>query len=123
MLIIAALLCFAIGVAHSYLGERYILERLLRKTQIPHLFGSDLFTKRTLRFAWHLTTIAWWGLGYLVWAASQEEPNLRLIILWTVGLVFFTSGAIALVASRGKHLSWVVFWAIAALTLFAGTSS
>lgn len=123
MLIFAAVLCFAIGFIHSYLGERYILVRLFRKAQIPHIFGSDVFTKRTLRFAWHLTTIAWWGFGYLAWAVSRESMDLRLVILLTVGAVFFVSGTLALVASRGKHLSWIVFLTIAALVIFAGLSS
>jgi hypothetical protein len=54
-------MCFAIGLAHSVLGERYILMRLFRHTDLPKLFGGTEFTIRALRFAWHLTTIAWWG--------------------------------------------------------------
>ncbi|MBA7630226.1 MAG: hypothetical protein GH143_08270 [Calditrichaeota bacterium] len=49
-LIVGAVLTFAIGLAHSYLGERYILIRLFRRSNLPQLFGSDDFTKRTLRF-------------------------------------------------------------------------
>jgi len=41
----AAVLALAIGLAHSWLGERYILIRLFRRQNIPHLFGSDDFTK------------------------------------------------------------------------------
>ena len=51
--------------AHSYLGERYIMVRLLRRDDLPKLFGGVDFTKRTLRFAWHLTSIAWVGLAWL----------------------------------------------------------
>ena len=54
----AALLGFLLGVAHSVLGERYILTRLFRRENLPTLFGGTEFTTRTLRFAWHLTTIA-----------------------------------------------------------------
>ncbi|MBA3657097.1 MAG: hypothetical protein H0W69_07085, partial [Gemmatimonadaceae bacterium] len=46
-LLIAALLTVVVGLAHSYLGERYILLRLFRRDDLPHLFGSDVFTKRT----------------------------------------------------------------------------
>jgi len=53
----AALLIPALGAAHSVLGERYILIRLFRRSDLPKLFGSDTFTRRTLRFAWHLTTV------------------------------------------------------------------
>lgn len=119
MLVLAAALCFAIGLVHSVLGERYILVRLFRGSRIPHLFGSDLFTRRTLRFAWHLTTVAWWGLGVLVWGLSREPADARQLIVDTVIVVFAISGAMALVGSRGKHLSWVVFWVIAGLVYMA----
>jgi hypothetical protein len=123
MLAIAAGLCVAIGLVHSILGERFILTRLFRGSQIPPLFGSDFFTRRTLRFAWHLTTIAWLGLGYLVWAFSRAPADPEIVVLGTVFTVFFVSGAVALLASKGKHLSWIVFWAIAGLVLAARTGS
>ena len=123
MLAIAAVLCVGIGLVHSLLGERYILVRLFRGARIPHLFGSDVFAKRTLRFAWHLTTIAWWGLGYLLWAVSHQTADPVNVVLVTVFTVFFVSGAVALVGSRGRHLSWVVFWAIAGLVYAASTGS
>ncbi len=77
-LTIGAVLAFGIGLAHSYLGERYILIRLFKRGNLPHLFGSDDFTRRTLRFVWHVTTIAWWGLGavMVVYAAGQiDQPG------------------------------------------------
>ncbi|MEN8007687.1 MAG: hypothetical protein ABFS42_11770 [Candidatus Krumholzibacteriota bacterium] len=123
VLLTAAILCFAIGVVHSYLGERFILIRLFRSSRIPHLFGSDFFTKRTLRFAWHLTTVAWWGLGFLVWSVSRETADPARVVLLTVGAVFFLSGAMALAASKGKHLSWIVFWSIAGLVYYTVFSS
>ncbi len=61
LLYIGALLAIGIGIAHSYLGERYILIRLFRRDDLPKLFGGPEFTIQTLRFAWHLTTIAWWA--------------------------------------------------------------
>ncbi len=51
LLVAAALLAAGVGAAHSYLGERYILTRLFRRQDLPKLFGSDWFTRRTLRFA------------------------------------------------------------------------
>jgi hypothetical protein len=120
---VAAILCLGIGLIHSVLGERYILVRLFRQTTIPRLFGGDFFTRRTLRFAWHLTTVAWWGLGYLVWVVPRQPANLGHTVLATVGTVFFLSGALALVASKGKHLSWIVFFAIAGLALYVRANS
>lgn len=50
-LYLAAFLAAALGLAHSLLGERYILIRLFRRENLPKLFGSTAFTQRTLRFA------------------------------------------------------------------------
>ena len=123
MLAFAAALCFIIGSIHSYLGERYILIRLFRKSTLPPIFGSDVFTRRTLRFAWHLTTVAWWGFGCLLLVVSYESYDLRSMVLLVVWGVFFINGAIVLIASKGIHMSWVVFWTIAALVAFVGLSN
>jgi hypothetical protein len=120
MLVAAAILAFAIGVAHSWLGERYIITRLLRRKDLPKLLGSDLFTRRTLRFAWHLTTIAWWGFAaqMLVLSFPITLPASRSILM-CISLVFAASGAVSGVVSRGKHLSWIVFLAISVLCRLA----
>ena len=104
-LVAAAALAVGIGIAHSYLGERYILIRLFRRDNLPTIRGSDRFTKDTLRFAWHITTLAWWGMAAaLVWDPTRA-----------IALAFAASGVAALVGSRGRHYSWIVFGAIAAL--------
>lgn len=119
MLIIAAAMCIVIGIAHSYLGERYILIRLFRRTDLPTLFGDDWFTRRTLRFAWHLTSIAWWGFAALLLLANNPDANLRLWMLRLIAGVFGISGLLTLGASRGRHLAWIVFLAIAGLSMAA----
>jgi hypothetical protein len=53
--VVDATLLVAAGVTHSYLGERHILLRLFSLTNLAHLFCNDVFTKRTLRLAWHAT--------------------------------------------------------------------
>ena len=59
----------------------------------------------------------------MIWAMSRENTEPEKAIVNAVVTVFFVSGAMALVASRGKHLSWVVFWAIAGLVYLASTGS
>jgi hypothetical protein len=117
MLIAAALLVIAIGLIHSYLGERFILQRLFRQP-LPKLFGNDRFTKQTIRFVWHLLSVAWFGFAaviYLLDAGRASKSNMLIV----VGITFATTGLVALVASRGKHLSWIVFFAIASLCFIA----
>lgn len=120
-LLAAAALTVAVGVAHSWLGERYLVSRLLRRSDLPLLFGGDAFTRATIRFAWHLTTAAWLGLAavLLVLAgAPSGHPGVRQVGL-AVAAAFVASAALALAVTRGRHLSWLVFLAIAGLILLA----
>ena len=110
MLIFAVILIVLIGFAHSFLGERYILIRLFRRP-LPELFGSDEFTKNTLRFVWHITTVAWLGFGAILLQVHADLLS-RDNILGVVSAVSGISAVIALVVSRGRHLSWLVFSAI-----------
>jgi hypothetical protein len=116
-LITGAILAFGIAAAHSYLGERFILARLLRRTELPHLFGSDRFMRQTLRFAWHLTSIAWLGLAGVLISFSFDDPiRSRSVALQAISLTFLIHGLVTLLATRGRHLAWIVFLAIALAT-------
>ncbi|NNE70552.1 MAG: hypothetical protein HKN29_09355 [Rhodothermales bacterium] len=118
MLTIAAVLIGLTGVAHSYLGERFILIPLFRRP-LPKLFGDDVFTRQTLRFAWHVTTVTWWGIAALLLVnAEPAQTSLRIL-----SATAFVSFLVALVGSRGKHLSWVVFLAVAVLVWMAAGSA
>ena len=122
-LVIAAALAVAVGGAHSWLGERYIIVRLLRRSDLPTLFGDDSFTRHTIRFGWHLTTIAWWGFAALLIVLSGAFPAITVAkgVMAAIGLTFLASAVLALVVTRGRHLSWVVFLAISALCVVAMT--
>lgn len=118
-LLVAAALLVAIALVHSVLGERYILRRLFRRENLPRLFGSDWFTKQTLRFAWHITSIAWLGFAViLALNAAPAAPSPELVVE-VIAATFLITGVIAALASRGRHLSWVVFLSVAALALLA----
>jgi hypothetical protein len=138
MLYLAAILLFLLGLAHSLLGERYILMRLFRQNGLPKLFGGTRFTRRTLRFAWHLTTVAWWGLAALLGLLAQNRlgPNsdfqnsvfqnsalsnnsLEGSVLTVIGWTMLLSGLLPLFLTRGRHLSWVVLLLVGALALVA----
>lgn len=103
-----------LGLAHSVLGERYILRRLFRRP-LPPLFGSDAFTKRTLRFAWHALTVAWWGFAALMvlLARAPLDAGGRAALLVVAATLVATSAG-TFVVSRGRHWSWVVELAVAA---------
>ena len=118
LLVVGSFLLIFIGFVHSYLGEKYILIRLFRRDNLPKLLGSDWFTKRVLRFAWHLTTVAWWGFAAILYFLSNSSDNIRSEVLIIITVVFAISGIISLLYSRGKHLSWLFFFGIAGTSLF-----
>ena len=111
--LLAAILLVFLAVAHSYLGERYILMRLFRLEGLPKLFGGPAFTRQTLRFAWHLTSVAWVGFGGVL--VTLAFPASAWSQAQVIAITFGVSGVLALVGSRGRHLSGVVFFTIAAL--------
>lgn len=114
MLQLAAVLVVLLGIAHSILGERYILTRLFRR-ELPKLFGGSEFTRNTLRFAWHLTTLLAFALGAILWLLPSAPPPERLARV--LGWLLIASGALPLVFTRGRHLAWVVLFAAGGLCL------
>jgi hypothetical protein len=114
-LVVAAALILALGLVHSVLGERYIMVRLLRRTDLPRLFGSDTFTRRTLRFAWHLTTVVWFGIGAMLIQLARGAPLGAAELGGILAVTSAVSAVVALVGSRGRHPAWAVFLAIGAL--------
>jgi hypothetical protein len=115
LLLLAAALAVAVAAAHSYLGERYILVRLFGRADLPRLFGGTEFTRRTLRFAWHLTSVAWVGFAALLVVLAAPDGAPRRPLALCIAATFLASGLVTAVASRGRHLAWIVFLAIAAL--------
>jgi hypothetical protein len=115
-LYIAALLIFLTGLAHSVLGERYILTRLFRRDNLPVLFGSTTFTIQTLRFAWHITTVTWWGIAVMLLQVASGHSTV-INLTKTIGGTLIICGVLPLIMTRGKHLSWIVFLAAGALVL------
>lgn len=115
--LVAAFLAFSVGVAHSVLGERYILIRLFRRSDLPQLFGGTEFTTRTLRFAWYLTTIAWWSAAALFFALAQAPLTSNQVSV-ILGVMFALTALVTFLVSRGRHLAWPVFLAIAAIAFY-----
>ena len=111
----AVVLMAGLALVHSVLGERYILIRLFRRTDLPKLFGSDDFTKRTLRFAWHLTSVVWLGVAAAIfWLAAGDAAGALRVIAATA----LVSSVVAAVGSRLRHLSWIVFLVVGAAIWF-----
>ncbi len=115
-LALAAGLTVLLAAAHSILGERFILVRLLHQ-DLPHLFGSDAFTKRTLRFAWHAMSL--WGFALA--SVMVLDPGAAILVVLIV--TFVATALLTAIISRGQHLSWIVELVIAGLLTWAASTS
>lgn len=91
-------ICLAIlATAHSALGEREILGPLFRSSwEKP---APRWAMQRILRFAWHLTSIAWLGMAAAV---------LGLALNLAIAAIAIPSAVIIFFALRG-HLAWPLF--------------
>lgn len=114
---LAALLAFGVGIAHSVLGEKFILVRLFRRDDLPKLFGDATFTVRTLRFAWHITTVAWWGFAAMLALAARGTLTVSSA-MQVIAFTMLVHAAVILIASRGRHFAWPVFAAIGLIAWF-----
>jgi hypothetical protein len=115
-LAVAAALTFALGLAHSWLGEVRLIGPLLAPETRQGFLEKSAFARRILRFAWHLTTLAWCGIGAMLAALSLSRIDAGgKIALAAAAATFFLTGLVILASSRGRHFAWPVFFAIAAL--------
>ena len=118
-LMVAGILSVLIGIAHSYLGEKLVLRPLFRRGELPKLLGSSDFTRQTLRFTWHLTTVLLCGIGFVIIMLSLSPVAAHTAwILRVFATTFAVCSLISLGGARGKHFSWWVFLIIALLLWF-----
>lgn len=118
MLLVAAVLVAVIGVAHSILGEVYILRPLYRQTELPKLRGAE-FPLGTIRFAWHVTSLLLFGIA-VVLVQIATRMSLDAVII-TIGWTLLASSALPLIYSRGKHPSWILLISAGAVCLLSAS--
>jgi hypothetical protein len=114
-LLIAGLLAVFISAVHSWLGEKRLIGPLLA---LEHREGplARGFMRRLVRYAWHITSIAWTGMGLaLVVLARTPLDGSGRLVAGVIGATFLVMGVMTLMAGRGRHLAWLVFLAIAVL--------
>ena len=116
LLVAAAVLAF-IGAMHSYLGERHVLRPILALPNLPKLGGSRDYMESVLRFAWHLTSVAWWGTSatlVLLWR-GQGVAAIGGVLAATFALHGLT---ILLIKHGTRHPAWPLFLLTAAAIWF-----
>ena len=118
LIYIAAIGAVVIGAAHSILGERLVFPRLLRAEGLPRLRGSLDFTRSILRWAWHLTSLAWAGFAYLLFLIAAGKSPTAVELSRTIAVIFGLSGLVAFATTRGRHVAWPLFALVALASWF-----
>ena len=116
---IAAVLLVLTAIVHSLLGERFILQRLFKLENLPRLpLGGREMMRPILRFAWHITSFFMLGFAVLLALMAADAASTQRTAA-VIGITFFACGVVSAVASKGRHLSWVVFLLVSAACLHA----
>ncbi|AUN29700.1 hypothetical protein [Niveispirillum cyanobacteriorum] len=113
-MLLAGVFLVGLGLVHSWLGEVKLIGPLLSPQGRSGMLVHSRFARNVLRFAWHLTSLAWWGMGISVAMLAVPfavEP--RLALLAGTGVTCLITGLLILVIGRGRHLAWPVFLAAA----------
>jgi len=120
LLWLAALMLAICGVAHSYLGEKYVLGRLLALPNLPLLRHDVGYTRAVYRFAWHLTSVAWWAFAaILIILALHPADALRAIAI-VLALTCLIHFLVIVFTAGTRHPAWSLFL-IAAVATFLAT--
>lgn len=107
-----AIVLFILGIAHSIFGEKLLLMPMAKEKSVD-LFKQKPYMKSVMRFAWHITSIAWWGMAFIV-LDFAKEGNPSFFSIYALTGTFALTGIIILAFSKGLHPAWFFFLAIAA---------
>lgn len=114
---IVAVVLFMLGIAHSAFGEKLLLIPIAKEKSVD-LFKQKPYMINVMRFAWHITSIAWWGMALIIFDFAKVENPLIFSVHALAG-TFTLTGIIILAFSKGLHPAWFFFLAIAGC-LWAG---
>lgn len=117
LLLSAAAILVFIGGMHSHLGERYLFKRLFRLDSLPLLRNDRRYTERVMRFAWHLTSVAWWSLAAILVMLAVNAATMQLIGRIIGGTLIIT-GAVILATAGTRHPAWWLFPVAGLLAIF-----
>jgi len=108
-LFVAAGTTIFIAAAHSYLGEKRIFPRLFNRRDPPKLSGSAALMRSIVRWAWHLTSLAWVALAAILIALLNDPSQLPQSVGAIVATYLAIGAVVTFVTTRGRHIAWPFF--------------
>ena len=116
LLWVAALLLVTCGVIHSYLGETLLFPRLFALPDLPLFRHDRRFTEAVLRYAWHLTSFAWWGMAAAIAVMPLAADMHRVGRI--LGATVFLTGVVIVFTCGVRHPGWLLFLTAGACVLY-----
>ena len=116
--LIAAVLLVLVGLFHSVLGGQRLIAPIVAHEDLPIILGSRTMSRVTLKAGWHLLTVMWFALAAILVLDQLAVAQFRQLTLGVLGGTFVFCGVMALILSRGKHLSWAFFFPIGGILLW-----
>jgi len=105
----AGVLAILVAVAHGVIAEL----RVFVRTRI-----EPCGTRRLLRMVWQASTVDWIAMGVLLIAApSFGSEAARDWIIAAAVLVYGYAAAGNAIATRGRHIGWLLMCCVVALAL------
>lgn len=95
---IAAIAMTLSASVHSFLGERQLIQPLLRIRR--GLLATDM-PRRIFRFAWHAMAVL-----MLLSAATVAWPATPRGLIIVVGAGWLLTGIVNAICTRGRHMIW-----------------
>ena len=121
---IAGILCFILGIVHSFLGEYLIFKGKRNKGNLVPTKVKTELKERHLRIiwaTWHFASFFGWCIGAFLVKISFDQNELDsefidFIINSTI-FTMFASSLIVLIGTKGKHPGWIVLLLIGILLI------
>lgn len=117
-LLVAAVVVAFIGCVHSYLGERLVFPRLFALPDLPLLRRDRTYTENVLRYAWHVTSVAWWSASAMLVAFWWGAGDARHTSLLIIAAMLLLTGLIILSTCGRRHPAWPLLLIAAAATWY-----
>lgn len=103
LLLAAALLLVVTAAVHSVAGERRLIGPVLARRD--GILKSPL-ARFVLRFAWHITSVAWVVIALILLALVLDPAAVRWWAAAGTGVAFTAIGVFTALSSRGRHIGW-----------------
>jgi len=128
-LLAASIITVLLLSVHSILGEILIFNRIRKPGKIIPTKRADRLGEwhfRIIWACWHIMTVMGFGVAAIIYTFSSAEDLqtsvTKIFILKVFTVLFFISGIIILIGTKGKHAGWF-FMLLIAVLIYIGIKS